>query len=404
MGSTEVIFAGIRFKNPVLMSAADHTHSLAQLKKHIDNGAAGIIPKTLCQFDYMLDQKKIARYNVYDSNLKLVKGKIGRDFTLQCRGGMMGEAEGWLDDLEEAAKYAEEHGAHIIGSLWGEPEWMAEKAAEMEKRGMKGVELDIGCPHLDGIHANEKVDKSVGNFLARCEGVKQVVEACNIPVIVKMSADTAGEWGPILKYLEEIGVAAITVHNRFVGFLPDVETQKPFLDTWSGVGGPWVVPITCYRISQVRKMAPNMPIIATNGCYDGLDIARFMLAGASVVQCASAPLIKGPKWVPKTIKEFENYLESKGQDAMELIGKATDAALTREQLFEIHRQSEVNHDTCTRCGICVERCPWEALSIRDGKVCIKPAEENTHEGCIGCGLCTMECPTQSIHLVDIPAN
>lgn len=402
MRKTEVTMAGIHFKNPLLLSAADHTHSLNQLKTHIDNGAAGIIPKTLCQFPYMLDQKKIARYMVFSSRLQPVQGKIDRDFTLMCRGGMMSEEEGWMDTLAEAASYAEDHNAHIIGSLWGEVDWMAEKAAEMERRGMRGVELDIGCPHLDGIHANESVDKQVDNFLGRCQGVKKIVDACNIPVIVKMSADTGGEWGPIIQYLREIGVGGVTVHNRFVGFLPDVETQHPFLDTWSGVGGPWVVPITCYRINQVRKLDRNMPILATNGCYDGLDVVRFMLAGASIVQCASAPLILGPNWVRKTLQEFQAYLDRKDMDAADLIGKASDSALTRDQLFDIHWISQVNHEQCVRCGICVERCPWEALSLQDGVVTVKPAAEGRHEGCIGCGMCTMVCPKQAIQVVDRP--
>lgn len=401
MSRTEVVFAGLHFKNPILVSAADHTHSLEQLKRHIDNGVGGIVPKTLCQYPYMVNQKKIARYMIFDSMLNPVKGKIGRDCTFMCRGGMMSEEEGWMQDLTEAAAYAKKAGAHIIGSLWGDPEWMAEKAAEMEKNGLSGVELDIGCPHLDGIHANENVGKEVGNFLSRCKGVKKVVDACNIPVIIKMSADTGGEWEPIISYLKEIGVAAVTVHNRFVGFLPDIETQKPFLDTWSGVGGPWVVPITCYRISQVRKMDPQMPIIATNGAYDGNDVARFLLSGATVVACATAPMIKGFDWMKKMISDFDAYLERKAVCAQELIGRAADAALTREQLFEIHKQSEINEDICIKCGICIDRCPWEALSMKNGRIQVLPAQEGRHAGCIGCGMCTMVCPKQAIRLVDI---
>ena len=401
MGKSEVVFAGIPFKNPILLSAADHTHSLNQLKKHIDNGAGGIIAKTLCQFQYMLDQKEIARYMAFDADHKPIAGKVGSDYTFMSRGGMMSEEEGWMADLEEAQRYASKVGANIIGSLWGEVDWMAEKAREMEQIGLKAVELDIGCPHLDGIHANEKVDKSVGNFLARCQGVKQVVDACNIPVIIKMSADTGGEWPPIIDYLKEIGVGGITVHNRFVGFMPDIETHTPFMDTWTGVGGPWVLPITCYRINIVRKADPEMPIIATNGAYNGEDIARFLLAGASLVQCASTPMLKGSRWVGNTIKEFDAYLERKNISAMDLIGKATDAALTREQLFDIHRQAVVDHEKCTKCGICVDRCPWEALSVAEGKTTVKSKEKGVHAGCIGCGMCVVVCPTKAINLENL---
>lgn len=78
----------------------------------------------------------------------------------------------------------------------------------------------------------------------------------------------------------------------------------------------------------------------------------------------------------------------------------------------------VNQSTCTGCGLCVQRCPMEALHLLDapsvkgrdttvkgkdgrqrelanktGKV----AELNP-ESCIGCGVCAYKCPSQSLTL------
>jgi len=54
-------------------------------------------------------------------------------------------------------------------------------------------------------------------------------------------------------------------------------------------------------------------------------------------------------------------------------------------------------ETCSDCGTCLERCPMEALSRRDGDGILLDAGR-----CIGCGLCVLTCPTGSLTLVRKP--
>ncbi|WP_230375467.1 4Fe-4S binding protein [Methanolobus vulcani] len=51
---------------------------------------------------------------------------------------------------------------------------------------------------------------------------------------------------------------------------------------------------------------------------------------------------------------------------------------------------EVNPDICVACGICVPMCPFQALSIEDGKLNIIKAL------CKGCGTCAVACPTGAL--------
>jgi len=55
--------------------------------------------------------------------------------------------------------------------------------------------------------------------------------------------------------------------------------------------------------------------------------------------------------------------------------------------------ANVDTEKCTGCGICVERCIFEARKIENGKSYV--VEEN----CYGCGLCTTTCPTGASKLV-----
>ncbi len=61
----------------------------------------------------------------------------------------------------------------------------------------------------------------------------------------------------------------------------------------------------------------------------------------------------------------------------------------------------INPKTCKACGLCVKRCPMDALRLegstearnKEGKVVVLDPEK-----CLGCGVCVYKCPTQSLIL------
>jgi len=65
--------------------------------------------------------------------------------------------------------------------------------------------------------------------------------------------------------------------------------------------------------------------------------------------------------------------------------------------YDIHS----NPATCEACGLCVRRCPMNALHLeahpaannKKGEVCVTAPEL-----CVGCGVCAHRCPTQSLTL------
>lgn len=60
--------------------------------------------------------------------------------------------------------------------------------------------------------------------------------------------------------------------------------------------------------------------------------------------------------------------------------------------------AQVDEIACLGCGVCVDYCQFEALSLPDGVAVVDPA------GCMGCGLCVDHCPQEAISLQREPTR
>ena len=56
--------------------------------------------------------------------------------------------------------------------------------------------------------------------------------------------------------------------------------------------------------------------------------------------------------------------------------------------------ADIKPEDCSGCGICIDRCQMDAISIPENIAIIEDGR------CIGCGLCVTTCPSDALFLVE----
>ena len=392
MADLRVKFLGIDFKNPVVAASAEPTSSLKNLIRVIESGVGGLVLKTMTDNEAMRSLSYQTRWRFLDEKHQPCRGKVPRMFTFYGRTGLEEkEPDEWLNDIKEAQKVAAREDCVIIGSIAStETEGWVKLAIMCAEAGIPIIELNFGCPHPSQMEGT-KTGMLVGqDKKLAAEIVTAITKVVSVPIMVKLTPQVA-DVTEIAKVVVSAGASAVTLTNRFVGFLVDVEKGEPFIYGAAGVGGPWVKPLTLRWIYEVYRDL-GIPISGSNGAYDAKDVLEFMMAGATVVQMCSAVMAYGYKWFTKTIAELDHMLDHYGyHGAKEVIGIAARKALSYAEMAGLPKEKAVvDESACVACGLCEEHCFYGAISFKDDKIVI--------ENCRGCGICSCICPESAIIL------
>ena len=387
MADLRMEFCGVKFKNPVLAASAEPTLCAENMKRVIETGAGGLIAKTVTDSEAMRRLTKMSKWRYLDEQHNVCRGKVPRLFTFYGRSGLAEEEpKEWMEELKEAQAAALQNDCVLISSVAGTvPENWALLSKMVEDTGIKLIELNFGCPHpseMKGAQTGMLVGQDKN---AATEITQAVVRAVKVPVIIKLTPQVA-DVVEMAKAVQSAGASAVTITNSFVGFALDIETGKPYINGWAGVGGPWVKPLTLRWISKAY-VGLGIPITGSNGLYDWKDVVEFMMSGATIVQLCSVVMLKGYGYLTEVIKGLDDFLNRKGyKTAREIVGIAARAALSYAEMESLPKEHAViNRELCTDCQRCMRSCFYNVIQEREGHVTID-------EQCRGCGICTCVCP------------
>ncbi len=165
-----------------------------------------------------------------------------------------------------------------------------------------GIELNLACPD------NESSGKLFGRTYESVKDItSKVRKIINKPLIVKLTPNVA-DITLSAKGAEDGGADGISLINTIQGMKIDIEKRKPVLaSNMGGVSGPAIRPIALRMVYEVAQIV-NIPILGMGGIINGEDAIEFMLAGAKAI-AIGAGNFQNPYTSINTIKEIEQYME-----------------------------------------------------------------------------------------------
>ncbi len=197
---------------------------------------------------------------------------------------------------------------NIIINIAGNSKEDFVKCAEIltENNFPAALELNLSCPNVS--HGSILKYRLMAQDPKLTEKIVAAVKkVTNIPIIVKLTPNVT-DIAEIAMAAEAGGADAISLVNTYIGMAVNAETMQPELgNVIGGLSGPAIKPLA---LSAVWKAAPfvSIPIIGIGGIMTGIDVAEFMLCGASAVQVGTANLIN-PNAYTKILQEFTDYLQ-----------------------------------------------------------------------------------------------
>jgi dihydroorotate dehydrogenase len=206
----------------------------------------------------------------------------------------------------------------------------------MEQSGLRWIELNLSAPH--GREAAKGAIKQITDAEIVGEYVRQVRRVTTVPLAVKLTAQTT-DLLALAEQAIQAGADMLVMVGRVQGFMPDIETQRPVLESWGAIGGRWALPNTLYWVSKCWRVLPQaIPIIGTNGARCADDVIRFLLSGARAVEFASVVMSNGPRVFTDMLGELQAYGQRKNiKHLVDIVGKAADAALPYSAIPDVER-------------------------------------------------------------------
>jgi len=189
--------------------------------------------------------------------------------------------------------------ANISGNTAEEYAIMTEKLSDSK---VDIIEVNVSCPNV----------KAGGlAFGTSTEGVACVTEAvmkkAKVPVMVKLSPNVT-DIAAIAKAAESSGADAISLINTLIGMRIDTATKKPVLNNnIGGLSGPAIFPVAVRMVWQAAS-AVKIPVLGMGGIQSGNDAVEMMLAGAGLVAVGTA-CFDDPYAPVKIIDEIKEYMK-----------------------------------------------------------------------------------------------
>jgi dihydroorotate dehydrogenase (fumarate) len=308
-------YLGLTLPTPLVLASSALSNRIENLQSAEGHGAGAVVLRSL--FEEQIEAASTA----LDEELSR-----GADQNPEARTYFPPQRVGPHDYLAFLEKAKRALKIPVIASLnCVAPGSWTEYAKEIEQAGADALEVNIYSVEADAHQSAADVEK---RYL---EAVAEVRGAVKIPIAVKLSPYFTS-LGHFAAQLDRAGVNGLVLFNRFLQ--PDISLDRMAAVPSMTLSAPSeaLLPLRWIGILHGRVKAD---LAATTGVYDAAGTAKLILAGAQVVQFASALVKNGIPHLAKVVTGLEDWLDKQGAHSVgDLRGKLSQREVQDPAAFE----------------------------------------------------------------------
>jgi len=319
---------GVTLKNPLILGASNLVHNLDKLKQAEEAGVAAVVYRSLFEEQIQLEDYELSsQLEAYDER----NAEMIRLFPRIEHGG----PKEHIYNLEQVVKALSIPVFASLNAIYKES-WV-EYAKLLEETGAAGLELNFFAVPRDFNRPGRDIIQQQIEFL------KAVKAAVKIPVSVKLSPFYTNVLKTI-KELDEAGSDGFVLFNRL--FEPDIDVDaEKHISPWNlSTPGDHRLSIRYIGLAY-GHIKGNLS--ANNGIFEGIDIVKMILAGATAVQAVSTFYHNGMGHATAMLKELEEWMDRKEYPSIDSFrGKLSSKAINdpfvykRAQYIDLILKSE----------------------------------------------------------------
>ena len=322
MANRSVVFTGIKFENPFLLSSAPPTESENNILRAFDAGWGGVVVKTIGLHpvvNVVGARTKFFRTTPDDNNVSMKK-RPGSALHGSWNWELISDKslDWWVERIRriKAVHPTKVVIASIMAGSGSDKElraWQTLTEA-VQDAGSDGIECNFSCPHMD----RKDMGSNIGKDSELCSVVTEAVkEVAKIPVWTKLTPATQDIVVEAAACFRG-GADAIVSSNTFPSLpLIDPETLEFEIQvdgkvSTGGLGGPAILPMSLANMARMSQAFPKGAFSGIGGVSDFNQALSYFMLGCGTVQvCTSAMLDSavGPNVIKKLNAGLDAFLD-----------------------------------------------------------------------------------------------
>lgn len=300
MANLSTTFAGLKLRNPFIISSSGITSSLDKIRKLDSLGAGAIVLKSLFEEQILHESDKTLSGSDYPEALDYVKA--------YTRDNSLVEYLNLIRDAKRAVHIP------IIASIncISVNEWM-DFAVQIQDAGADALELNVFYLPVNKDKSAQDYESIYYNLL---EGIRKKI---SIPVIIKLGYHFTN-LTYIVNQLYFRKADGVVLFNRF--YEPDINITDLKITSSEVFSSPADIRNSLRWVGIISSQVPQIDIAASTGIHSGDAAVKQILAGAKAVQVCSVLYKNGVDFLPKIIDRFESWMiENNFKSVDEFCGK-----------------------------------------------------------------------------------